>query len=182
MNQIMEIAGVLYGIVALWGVVTYILQAISLQSLAKRRNVQGSWLAWMPFGNVWLLGAIGDRYQLAKAGRRTKRAASLLTLTILAVVFAVISGICLGVSGAYLSGHSLEPGSALVMVLGVLFLIATVAVAIVLKITDLVACHTLYRSCKADAAAAFVVLSIFFFFLKPFFLLASCRHDEGFLQ
>lgn len=182
MNQILEIAGVLYGIAALWGMITYVLQAVSLQLLAKRRNIRGSWLAWLPFGNVWLLGTIGDRFQLAKTGCRTKRAASLLTLTILTVAFALISGICLGATGAYLSGHSLEAGSALVMALGTLFLIAAMAVAIALRITDLVACHTLYRSCKPDAAAAFVVLSIFFFFLKPFFLLASCRHDEGFLQ
>ena len=186
MKEILEIGGAalgaLYAIACAWGLVAYILNAVSQQTLAKRRRLSGSWLAWVPFGNVWLLGRLADHYQLAMAGRKTKRAASLLTLTILVVVFAVLSGICLGFSGAYLAGHQPEAGSVAVMVLGILLLIAAMALAVALKITDLVACHSVFRSCKPGSAAAYVVLCVFFPFLKPLFLMSCRKYDEGFLR
>ena len=186
MKEILEIGGAalgaLYVIACAWGLVAYILNAVSQQTLAKRRGIRGSWLAWVPFGNVWLLGRLADHYQQFKAGRKTKRAASLLTLTLLTVVFAVLSGSCLGFSGAYLAGHRPEAGSVAVMVLGILLLIAAIVLAIVLKITGLVACHSVFRSSKPASAAAFVVLCVFFPFLKPFFLMSCRKHDAGFLR
>lgn len=183
MSEIMEIGGValgaMYVILSLWGALVYVLTGVSEQALAKRRGIPNGWLAWLPFGNVWLLGRLSDHYQMTVARRHTKRASTLLTLTILTVIFAVLSGMCLGTSGAYLSGHQLEPGSLIVMILGFMLLFAALALGLAQSITGLVAAHGVYRSSRPAAAACFVVLSIFFPFLKPFFLLSCRNRDDG---
>ena len=36
------------------GVACYVLQALSLYSLAKRREINKPWLAWIPLANAWI--------------------------------------------------------------------------------------------------------------------------------
>ena len=40
-------------------VVVYILQSIALYKLANKNNLQNSWLAWLPVGNMYILGKLG---------------------------------------------------------------------------------------------------------------------------
>lgn len=39
--------------------VVYILQAIALYQLASKNNLKNAWLAWLPIGNMYLLGKLG---------------------------------------------------------------------------------------------------------------------------
>lgn len=48
----------------------YIMRALGLYRIAKRRNVRHPWLAWFPCGRDWLLGAIGDHYRYTAKGKR----------------------------------------------------------------------------------------------------------------
>lgn len=44
-------------------VLVYILKALALYTIAKRRNIKKPWLAWIPVVNVWVLGSVSDQYQ-----------------------------------------------------------------------------------------------------------------------
>lgn len=65
----------------------YVLQAIGLYTIAKRRNIAHAWLAWVPVGSVWILGSIADDY-LARTGRKTSLR---IWLVILAAAVLVLS-------------------------------------------------------------------------------------------
>ena len=43
-------------------ILAYILQALALYTIAKRRGIRKPWLAWIPFGNSWILGSLSDQY------------------------------------------------------------------------------------------------------------------------
>lgn len=45
------------------GLIAYLLGAWSLYTIAKRREIKKPWLAWIPFGNEWILGSLADQYQ-----------------------------------------------------------------------------------------------------------------------
>lgn len=44
-------------------VLVYILKALALYTIAKRRNIKKPWLVWIPVVNVWILGSVSDQYQ-----------------------------------------------------------------------------------------------------------------------
>ena len=186
MSDIMAIGGsafgAVYGVLCVWSALLYVLSSLGKYTIARRRKIPCSWLAWLPLGNIWVLGKIADHYQLVAAGRRTRRAVTLLILTILIVILAFLAGICLGVSGSYLSAHQLEPGSLLVLICGIFLFAGSLALCVAQKIVGHVSYHSLYRSCKPSAATGFVVLGIFFPFLIPFFLMACRKHDEGLIS
>lgn len=64
-------------------VIMYILQALGLYRIAKRRGIYHSWLAWIPCGRYWLLGSISDHYQLVVRGKQRYCRVFLLLLSIL---------------------------------------------------------------------------------------------------
>jgi len=47
----------------------YIMRALGLYRIAKRRNIHNPWLAWIPCGCDWLLGSISDHYQHVTYGK-----------------------------------------------------------------------------------------------------------------
>ena len=56
----------------------YILQALALYTIAKRRGINKPWLAWIPFGSSWILGSLSDQYQyVTKRAVKNKRKALL---------------------------------------------------------------------------------------------------------
>ena len=74
----------------LFTVALYVLQALGLYTIAKRRGIRNPWLAWIPFGSVWILGCVCDDYK-ARCGKPSKLRVALLVLTIIMAVLAVIS-------------------------------------------------------------------------------------------
>ncbi len=71
-------------------IASYVLLALGLYTMAKRRGINKPWLAWIPVANVWLLGCISDQYrQVAKGEKKAKRKL-LLTLDIVMIVLAVV--------------------------------------------------------------------------------------------
>ncbi len=64
-------------------VILYILQALGLYRIAKRRGIHHPWLAWIPCGRYWLLGSISDHYQLVVRGKQRYCRVFLLLLSVL---------------------------------------------------------------------------------------------------
>lgn len=69
----------------------YVLQAIGLYTIAKRRGIKYAWLAWVPVGCVWILGSISDDFKARTTGRpRNKRKALVILTAVLAVLYILV--------------------------------------------------------------------------------------------
>ena len=70
--------------------VTYVLMAVGLYSVAKRRGIRNPWLAWIPLVNVWVLGCISDQYRYVAKGQNKSKRKVLLTLSIIVEVVSIV--------------------------------------------------------------------------------------------
>lgn len=66
--------------------VSLILLALGLYRLAKHRAIDKPWLAWLPIGNLWILGALADQFCKVVCGKEKVNSATRL---------AWLSAICL---------------------------------------------------------------------------------------
>lgn len=170
------------GLLMLIGLLFYVFRSIGIYQIAKRRGIRHAWLAWLPVGSAWIAGSISDQYQYVVKGRVKNRRA---LLTILAAVIAALGAVTAVASvdvvailtGEILFGSgNMDPGHLLtVLALAVLSLATEVAYSVFY----LLALYDIYRSCTSRYNVLYLVLSIVFNFLEPFFLFACRNLDEG---
>lgn len=67
------------------GILNYVLSSLSLYTIAKRRQINNPWLAWIPFASYWTMGCIADDYD-ARMGIKRKWRVILLTLSLVFIV------------------------------------------------------------------------------------------------
>lgn len=174
-------------VVSVFGIVLYVLRALSLYTISKRRGINHPWMSWVPVLDLWVLGCISDQFQYVVKGREKNKRKWLLGLNIaLAVIYVVFFVFCgVAVAGAI---HGAAGGmgeekmiAALVgPVMSMLVcLIPLVAVAIAVMVIRYIAMYDLYTSCNPQNNVLFLVLSIFFTVTEPFFLLFIRNKDEG---
>ena len=177
----------LYVLSLLLSIGIYVVTSLSLHTMAKRRFIDKPWLAWIPIGNLWILGAIADHYQLCAKGRVKARGKVLMGIYI--VMAAILVGmivVCFqmlqdlrGVVDLY-SGRVIGDvwgaiGNEMIW-LAVLYLLL-MAAAIVQVVFAYICYYDLFASCDPDNAVLYLVLSIVFPIVLPVFLFA-CRHKE----
>ena len=68
----------------------YVLLALGLFTIAKRRKLQNAWMAWVPVLNLWLLGCISDQYCYVTCGQERNRRTLLLVFGIAESVLKVV--------------------------------------------------------------------------------------------
>ncbi len=182
------ITGLLSGIPSgLISIATYVLTALALYTIAKRRGINKPWLAWIPVLDVWILGSIADQYRYVAKGEIKSKRKALLTLNILmAVLSAVVIGVAIsmvvGLIGSAMYGASEEEllQQFIGPVLGVAGLSLPLAgVAIAYAVIYFMALYDVYTSCDPSNSVLFLVLSIVFGVTKPIFLLVSRNKDGG---
>ena len=70
----------------IWSLATaafvYVFMAIGMHAIAKRRGIRRPWMAWVPFGNTWLLGCISDQYRYVARGQEKSKRKVMLGLDI----------------------------------------------------------------------------------------------------
>ena len=49
-------------------VVMYVFQSLGLYTMAKRRGIKCYGLAWVPIGNLWIMGKLADQFDDYKKG------------------------------------------------------------------------------------------------------------------
>lgn len=177
----------LSAISSLLSVGIYVVTSLSLHAMAKGRFIEKAWLAWIPVGNLWILGSIADHYQLCARGRVKSRRKVLMGIYI--VMAAILVGmivVCFqmvkdlrGVVDLY-SGRVIGDwwgaiGNELIW-LAVLYLLVICA-AIVQLVFAYICYYDLFRSCDPKNAVIYLVLSIVFPVILPVFLFA-CRHKQ----
>ena len=165
----------------------YVLRALSLHTIAKRRGIHNPWFAWIPVVDQYLLGCISDQYQYVVHGKNKSKRIVLLVLNIvIAVVDIVLAGF-----GAYMVANTVSSAMGgmreMQMVkemLGMVFVLLIIAlvllvVVIVKTILRYIAMYDLYTSCDPRNNTTFLLLNIFFPIVEPFFLFACRNKDEG---
>ena len=180
----MLIPALLSGIPSLlFSVACYVLTALAVSNIARRRCLRNPWLAWLPVVNCWLLGSLSDQYQYVVKGRDRSKRKVLLFLSILMVVFTVTVAILAGVSAFSIffsngGGRMMRTVSGPVLaILGMVLPLVCVWVAY--TVIRFMALFDVYRSLDPNNAVLFLVLSIFFSVVEPFFLFFNRNKDDG---
>lgn len=159
------------GVMPLLSIAVYVFTALALFTMAKRRGIACPWLAWIPVGNLWVMGSLSDQYRYLTQGQiRHKR--------ILLPVLKLVTGVCMGAAVGCAVWVAARGSEASVLML-LLFLLLTCAVGLAQTVLNLMALFDIYTSCEPQNAVMYLVLSIFFRFLKPIFLFISRNQELG---
>lgn len=163
------------------GVICYVLYALSLYTIAKRREICRPWLAWIPFASAWVLGSLSDQYQYVVNRKIQSRRKALLGLSIGRGVAMVGYLICfIGmVSRAILVDGEPDGIFAAWLLAAMLLIQAALVLSIVYVVFYSISLYQVYKSCNPDTAVVFLVLSILISGIQAFFLLADRNLDRG---
>ena len=149
----------------LLGLAGHLAFSVPLWYMSRKRGLKASWLAWLPLGNLWFLGALSDQYACLVAGRKKHRrwwlpamggVTSLLT----------VAGALWGLYGS--------PGAGPALWATVLDLQAGALWCLVL-----LTLYPVYSSCAPNGAAGFFVLSLFVPVAIPLFLILNGGKELG---
>lgn len=167
---------VTYFFAFLFSLAVYVCMSLSMYTIAKRRQIRHPWLAWIPVGNLWMMGAISDDYhRVARSTVKNKRK-WLLTLYLVVIALMIVMFIGLVMVASARAAYLYPP------VLGVIMLIVSLllmmAVGIWMSVLQYIALYDIYCSCNRQNAVLYLVLSIFIGITMPIFLLVCKNHDE----
>ena len=165
-------------------VVAYVLEGKTLSAIARRRSIEKPWLAWVPVGSSWLLGAISDQYRYVVHGqvRNRRKLLPWLIAALYAVitVFFVILGIWMvaSISAAVTSGEEAFLSVYLRGFIAIyLFMLVYIGIGAVASVFQYMAYYDLFRSCEPKKSLVYLLVSIFTAYPLPFFLY-SCRNND----
>ena len=172
---------------SLWGIGMYVLTALGLYTMAKRRSISKPWLAWIPVVNCWIIGCISDQYRYVVKGQVKSKRKSLLILTIIQMALTTIFTVTLmvtiffGVNTAMsITGYNRVMESIMVpMVITLGLLLPMIGVGIAKAVVYYMAMYDLYTSCAPENNVVFLVLSIIFRVTEPFFIFFNRNNDKG---
>ena len=156
-------------------ILSYVLQSVGLYAIAKHRGIKNPWLAWIPVGNMWIMGSISDQYQYVVKGRVRNRRKWLLGLSLVTMLStAPLSGL--------LSAMLFQGDDYTFMLLGVIMVFLgglAGIVGIAATVMEYVALYDVYVSCDPGNAVLYLVISILFPVALPFFLFFNRKKDLG---
>lgn len=178
-----------YGISSFTGVAAaitcYILWALGIYTVAKRRGIRNPWMAWVPVVRIWLLGCISDQYQYVVHGKVKSKRKILIGLTIAKFILgcaafaATIGTIISGIGGAMYDSEvflaTLIRGLLGVGGIGILLAIVSVTQAVI----RFMALYDLYASSCPQYDVLFLLLNIFFSATTAFTIFFNRNRDEG---
>lgn len=163
-----------------------IFRCVGISRIAKRRGIRNSWLAWIPFGQSWILGSISDHYRYFTKGEETSRRKQMLAMSLahgvlyLAGVVLTVST-AIGMARAFFGGVAPEAFFAAVSsnVLNLVVLCLGTVVAVVFLVLRLMVSYDLFASCAPKTAVLFLILGILVPVSMPFLIFASKEQDGG---
>ena len=176
---LMLIPGLISGIpTGLFSIAAYILTAMAIYTISRRRGLTNAWLAWIPVANVWLLGSLSDQYQYVVKGQdKTKRKWLLILNVLKAILLTMIVILAVVAAGSLIAGEPSEIMGLAVALLGLVLPLCAAAIA--LCVIRYMALFDIYRSVDPGNAVLYLVLSILFSPTEPFFLFFNREKDLG---
>ena len=177
----------MFGMPTLMGIAAYVLTALALYTVAKRRGLKNPWLAWIPVADSYLLGSLSDQYRYVVNGENKSKRKILLVLRILiavmsAALFAVLIAMCIQAFGGIMRGIGEDDlmDQILGLALSLLGLsLPLIGIAIAYTVFRYMALYDVYKSMDPSNCILFLVLSILFGITRPFFLFFSRNRDDG---
>lgn len=191
MSSIMAMNGLNAAFGSALNIVIYVLTALSLYTIAKRRGISKAWLAWIPVVDVWVLGSISDQFRYVVRGENKSKRKWLLTLNVLLTVISIVLvvlvlmmvvSIFIGISTNGDPQTVMEQGilGSVFGMLGACLLILGLSIA--RAVIYYMALYDLYTSCDPKNNVVYLVLSIVPLvstFALPIFLFLCREKDEG---
>ena len=177
----------LFSMPTLMGIAAYVLTALALYTVAKRRGLKNPWLAWIPVADSYLLGSLSDQYRYVVNGENKSKRKILLVLRILIAVmstalFAVLIAMCIQAFGGIMRGIGEDElvDQILGLALSLFGLsLPLIGIAIAYTVFRYMALYDVYKSMDPSNCILFLVLSILFGITSPFFLFFSRNKDDG---
>ena len=167
----------------LLNVAAYVLTALALYTIARRRGIDKAWLAWVPVANCWILGSLSDQYQYVVKGRDKSKRKVLLILKLLTAVL-VLTALVMAMTvaaGVILAGNEARAmeniNGPILAILGLIVPVAGLSIAE--TVIRYMALYDIYRSLDPSNSVLFLVLSIFIGITEPFFLFFNRQKDDG---
>lgn len=164
-----------------FAVAVYVLQALSIYTIAKRRGIQKPALAWVPVANVWTLGCISDQYRYVVKGQVKNKRKWMLGLSIAMWAVYVVFFVAFGALMFAIidDTHATEAFGVLGFLgMGATF-VALMGICIALTVLQYMALYDLYRSCDPNNAVLYLVLGIFVSICQIVFLFLCRKKDLG---
>lgn len=147
----------------------YVLCSLGLYAIARRRGIRKAWLAWVPVGDLWLLGSISDQYRYLVKGRVNNRRRILVILSFAVILLYVLGAYCILTSDGAVMG----------VLLAFFAILALVAAVITLAVYQYMCCYDLFCSCDRDNGALYLIMCFLFSGVMPFLVFACRKKDEG---
>ena len=177
----------LFGMPMLVSIATYVLTALALYTIAKRRGLKNAWLAWIPVADCWLLGSLSDQYQYVVNGQHKSKRKILLLLRILITIMwislmGLLANLFFHAFGSILWGSMNDDQifQILHQAMNLLVLcLPLVGASIAYAVFRYMALYDIYKSLDPANCVLFLVLSILFGVTEPFFLFFSRNRDDG---
>ena len=173
------------GFSSLLSVAIYVFSALAIYTIAQRRGIKKTWMAWVPVLNAWILGSISDQYRYVVKGEVRNKRKSLLIVKILQLVFSCAAFVRLivlivqGFMGAF--DHVSETELIRQILSGLAFYIPVMILGLVALVLDAIALYDLYSSCDPANNVLYLVLSLIpaiSSITRPLFLFL-CRNQDG---
>lgn len=168
-------------VIAAYFLVVYVLQALGLYRIAKRRGLRHCWLAWIPVGSLWALGNIADHYQATAHGRICNRRGTMVKLMILFLLISAVSGSIAGIASGCrvlgIVGSDVLVGASMAITL-ICDLVA-LGLSIWLLVLQYIALCDLYRSCCKRWGVPLLIISIVCNAAMPYLIFGVSGRDAG---
>lgn len=173
------LVGLISGLPAtIMNIATYVLAGLALYTLAQRRGIRHSWLAWVPVVNCWILGSLSDQYRYLVKGQIKNKRKSLLVLSILNTALVTAAITLAVVTLTSMSMNFRREVLGLVVAMGCVGL-ALLGISVGRLVVRFMALYDVYNSMDPENGVLFLVLSILFPVTESFFLFFNRNKDLG---
>ena len=177
----------IFGMPMLLSIAGYVLTALALYTIARRRGLKNPWLAWIPIADCWLLGSLSDQYRYVVQGEHKSKRKILLVLRILMTaaglfLIGLMVRLFFHAFGSMLWG-SMNDDLMFQFFHQAMNLLAVclplIGISIAYAVFRYMALYDIYKSLDPANCVLFLVLSILFGVTEPFFLFFSRNKDDG---
>ena len=177
----------LFGMPMLLSIASYVLTALALYTIARRRGLKRPWLAWIPVADCWLLGSLSDQYHYVVKGEHKSKRKILLFFRILITIMRVsliglLVNLCFHAVGNVFWGTPSDNWIFQILHQALNLLVVClplIGISIAYAVFRYMALSDIYKSLDPDNCVLFLVLSILFGVTEPFFLFFSRNKDSG---
>ncbi len=190
LGSFFAMSGTFSTINSILGLAAYIFTALSLYTIAKRRDIRKPWLAWIPVLDVWILGSISDQFRYITKGETKSKRKILLVLSVIATVLSIgaaVGAVVMAVNiiigaaqGGNLNWITRQMLGKALGALGIALLILGVTIARL--IVYFMALYDVYSSCDPANNALYLVLSVIpgvATIAQPLLLFLCREKDDG---